>query len=176
MDTDRTPSDTITPTPPTPHVLAPEEIVVGFPSMGHLDIAIRNFLGAFNMRTVPTPRTTAMCVQLGREIAPEFVCFPFTATLGQMRYMLDHGANTLVMVGGKGYCRLGWYAQVQERLLRNLGYDFQLVIVESPLPLKTRWPAFSRMLKGHHRQCAVAAHSQRVLYRLSTACRPRPRR
>lgn len=133
---------------PEPGPLLPhDEIVMGIPSMGYLDIAIRNFVESFGVRTITTPRTTKTCIDLGREIAPEFVCFPFTATLGQMRYMLDHGANTLLMVGGKGYCRLGWYAQVQERLLRNLGYDFELLTVESPLPLRTKWVTFRDILK-----------------------------
>jgi predicted nucleotide-binding protein (sugar kinase/HSP70/actin superfamily) len=64
-----------------------------------------------------------------------------------MRYMLDHGANTLLMVGGKGYCRLGWYAQVQERLLRNIGYEFDMFVADTPLPLKTKWPAFRDLFK-----------------------------
>jgi predicted nucleotide-binding protein (sugar kinase/HSP70/actin superfamily) len=122
-------------------------MVLGFPSMGRLDEVVRTFIESFGIKSVPTPRTTQMCVELGREIAPEFVCFPFTATLGQMRYMLEHGANTLLMVGGKGYCRLGWYAQVQEQLLRNLGYDFELLVVDSPFPIRDKWSNFNRMIK-----------------------------
>jgi len=131
---------------PTPHVAAREEMVVGFPSMGHLDIAVRSFVESFGIRSLPTPRSRT-CIELGREIAPEFVCFPFISTLGQLRYLLDHGANTLVMVGGKGYCRLGWYAQVQERLLRNLGYDFEMIVVDAPFPVSEKWGRFREMLR-----------------------------
>lgn len=147
MDTDKLPGghqDAVS----TPHIAMRKEMVVGFPSMGNLDLAVRAFVESYGVRTVPTPRTTQACIELGREIAPEFVCFPFTATLGQMRYMLDHGANTLIMVGGKGYCRLGWYAQVQERLLRNLGYDFDIFVVDSPFPLNKKWGRFRDMMKG----------------------------
>ena len=145
MDTEKAPTTALAP-PPAFHVAGREEMVVGFPSMGHLDIAIRNFLQQFGVKTLPTPRSRR-CVELGREIAPEFVCFPFTATLGQLRELLDQGANTLVMVGGKGYCRLGWYAQVQERLLRSLGYDFEMIIVDAPTPVNEKWPRFHTMLK-----------------------------
>ncbi|HEY3377267.1 MAG TPA: acyl-CoA dehydratase activase-related protein [Armatimonadota bacterium] len=146
MDTEKT-SGAPPITPETPYVAGSEELVLGFPSMGHLDIAIRTFVESFGVRTVRTPHTTQACIELGREVAPEFACFPFTATLGQMRWMLDRGANTLLMIGGKGYCRLGWYAQVQERLLQSLGYSFQLLTVDAPLPLKTKWPVFNAMMK-----------------------------
>ncbi len=131
---------------PAPPSVSRTEIIAGFPSMGHLDLVIRAFLQHFGTRTLPTPRSQ-QCIELGREIAPEFVCFPFTATLGQLRCLLDQGANTLVMVGGKGYCRLGWYAQVQERLLRNLGYDFEMIVVDAPTPINEKWPPFRHMLK-----------------------------
>jgi len=146
LDTEKTEADTPAVTAP-PLTLPRAEMLVGFPSMGQLDIAINSIVESFGLRTVPTPRTTAECVRLGRELAPEFVCFPFTATLGQMRYMLEQGANTLIMVGGKGACRLGWYALVQERLLRNAGYEFQLLIADSPFPLREKWGKFHGMLR-----------------------------
>ncbi|MHB9134302.1 MAG: acyl-CoA dehydratase activase-related protein [Armatimonadota bacterium] len=148
MDTDKVPHEASPPVLPTPHVTAREELVVGFPSMGHLGVAITTLLDICEVRSLPTPRALKTCVEMGRELAPEFVCFPFTATLGQMRLALDQGANALLMVGGKGYCRLGWYAQVQEKLLRNMGYNFQLFTVNAPTPLRTHWKPFSRMLKG----------------------------
>ncbi len=147
LDTEKSEAVATLPEPPPLHIPR-AEMVVGFPSMGQVDIAIRSIVESFGLRTVPTPRTTAECVRLGRELAPEFVCFPFTATLGQMRYMLERGANTLIMVGGKGACRLGWYAQVQERLLRNFGYKFQLYVVDSPFPLREKWGKFHDMLRG----------------------------
>lgn len=152
MDTERLPGHTPPPMPAAHPAFDRKEMVVGFPSMGHLDEVIRAFVESCGVRTIPTPRTTKMCIELGREIAPEFACFPFTATLGQMRYLLDHGVNTLLMVGGKQYCRLGWYAQLQEQLLRNLGYDFHMLIIESPFPLQEKWAPFRDMVKtltGH---------------------------
>ncbi len=150
MDTEKT-AETPAAAPPT-HYLAPHaEIVLGFPSMGLLDRAVRAVVESFGVRTVPTPRTNARTIELGREIAPEFACFPFTATLGQMRVMLDEGANTILMVGGKGYCRLGWYAQVQERLLRNLGYDLRMLVVDSPFPLREKWEPFRQIIQASTR-------------------------
>lgn len=147
MDTERI-ADNFTTPPDLPIMpIHQQEMVLGFPSMGHLDIAIRTIIESSGVKTVHTPRSTESCVRLGKEISPEFVCFPFIATLGQMRYMLDNGANTLFMLGGKGFCRLGWYAQLQERLLRNIGYQFDMIIADSPFPLWPNFPQFCQMLR-----------------------------
>ena len=126
----------------------PSRMVVGLPSMGHLDLAIRSALSACGVDSIPTPHASKEILGLGKELSPEFVCLPFVITLGQMRYLLEHGATHLLMVGGKGKCRLGWYAQIQEELLRRLGYDFEMIIIDSPLPLARRWGKFRGAIKG----------------------------
>ncbi len=123
------------------------EMIVGFPSMGYLDVAIRSMLEDCGTKCIKSPGTSKRSIQLGSELAPEFVCFPFTATLGQMRELLEMGANTLFMVGGKGRCRLGWYAQVQEEILRRAGYDFEMCVLDSPVPFRPNWKPFSELLK-----------------------------
>ncbi|WP_205664597.1 acyl-CoA dehydratase activase-related protein [Ammonifex thiophilus] len=125
----------------------PRTMKVGFPSMGHLDLAIRAALKECGIECLPTPRASKEILELGKELSPEFVCLPFVITLGQMRYLLDRGATHILMVGGKGKCRLGWYAQIQEKLLRKLGYDFEMIIIDSPVPFATRWPKFREAIK-----------------------------
>lgn len=130
---------------PGPH---PQRMVLGLPSMGHLDVAIRSALSECGVDSLPTPHASKEILELGKVLSPEFVCMPFVITLGQMRYLLDRGATHLLMVGGKGKCRLGWYAQIQEQLLRNLGYDFEMIIIDSPVPLARRWGKFRGAIKG----------------------------
>lgn len=120
---------------------------VGTPSMGYLEVALRAALADCGVESVKTPPAGQEIIRLGKEVAPEFICLPFIVTLGQMRWLLEHGVDCLLMVGGKGRCRLGWYAQMQEAILRRLGYDFQMVIIDSPLPLKQKWGAFRDALK-----------------------------
>jgi predicted nucleotide-binding protein (sugar kinase/HSP70/actin superfamily) len=132
---------------PAVHAVPAGRRVVGMPSMGHLQGVVSHMLNGLGVETLPTPAITPALIELGRELAPEFVCYPFTATLGQMRTLLDQGATTLLMVGGKGYCRLGWYAQVQERLLRTLGYDVEMLVVDAPLPLREKWHPFNTLMK-----------------------------
>lgn len=125
----------------------PERMVVGLPSMGHLDLAIRCALGECGIDSLPTPHASKEIIELGKALSPEFVCLPFVITLGQMRYLLERGATHLLMVGGKGKCRLGWYAQIQEQLLRKLGYEFEMIIIDSPVPFARRWSKFRGAIK-----------------------------
>ncbi len=124
-----------------------EKLVVGTPSMGYLDLALRAALQECGVQVVRTPSISRRTVELGKEVAPEFMCFPFVTTLGQMREVLEKGANMILMVGGKGRCRLGWYAQIEKLLLQRLGYQFEMAIIDSPFPLKKNWRNFTKTLK-----------------------------
>jgi predicted nucleotide-binding protein (sugar kinase/HSP70/actin superfamily) len=41
------------------------------------------------------------------------------------------GADLIVTSGGRGPCRAGHYAQLHEKTLKNLGYDFEIVVFEA---------------------------------------------
>ncbi|MEW5762657.1 MAG: acyl-CoA dehydratase activase-related protein [Bacillota bacterium] len=183
---DVSPSRNLSVPPPetTPVLPGPraEKFVVGLPTMGHLDLAIRSALADCGVDSIRTPAASKEVLELGKLVSPEFVCLPFVITLGQMRWLLEHGATKLLMVGGKGKCRLGWYAQIQEQILRRLGYDFEMIIIDSPLPLGERWSLFRQTIKratnhaswlrvvkalyaGYHKMAAID-QAEKVCHRL----------
>lgn len=125
----------------------PRQVKAGVITMGSLDVGVRAILQECGVEVVRLPRLGKETIELGKELAPEFICFPMVALLGEMRHLLDRGANMLLMVMGKGKCRLGWYAQVQELLLRRYGYQFEMPSFNSPLPLRTNWGPFARVVK-----------------------------
>lgn len=125
----------------------PRHLKAGVITMGSLDIGVRAMLQECGVEVVRLPRLGKETVELGKELAPEFICFPMVTLLGEMRHLLDRGANMLLMVMGKGRCRLGWYAQVQELLLNRCGYRFEMPAFNSPLPLRTNWGPFARVVK-----------------------------
>ena len=45
------------------------------------------------------------------------------ATLPTIKLALEKGANVLIQAGGG--CRYGYYAELEEKILRDLGYDFE---------------------------------------------------
>ncbi len=133
--------------PPTP-----EKRVLGFPTLGKLGGALATIFDSELVNVIGPLPITRQTTELGSELAPEFICYPLTVTIGQMRQCLEAGANTLVMVGGKGRCRLGWYAELQEALLRRCGYEFEMLTINSPLPLQQNYRSFIEVLKqllGH---------------------------
>ena len=49
------------------------------------------------------------------------------AHLGNYVEGLEQGADTLIMLGGWGVCRLGYAVQSQQEKLRELGFNFEAV-------------------------------------------------
>jgi len=69
-------------------------------------------------------KITAKTIELGTKYSPDFVCTPFKYTLGTLIESLDNGANILIQAGGG--CRYGYYHELQEKILKDLGYEFKL--------------------------------------------------
>jgi predicted nucleotide-binding protein (sugar kinase/HSP70/actin superfamily) len=68
---------------------------------------------------------TKKTIELGTKYSPESACIPFKYNLGNFIEALDMGANILVQSGGG--CRFGYYGEVQENILRSLGYEFEFL-------------------------------------------------
>lgn len=98
------------------------------PHMGSTYIAVKAFIETMGCRYLPPPSTSRRTIELGVKHSPEFVCFPYKVTLGNMIEALERGANIILMAAGKrGLCRLAYYHIVQEKTLRELGFDFEMV-------------------------------------------------
>ncbi|WP_422444950.1 2-hydroxyacyl-CoA dehydratase [Thermoanaerobacterium sp. DL9XJH110] len=105
---------------------------VSFPYMGTSYIPFKNLLTAFGNEVVLPPKPTAETISLGTKYAPEFACFPFKIVLGTYIQVLEAGADTIVSTGGVGPCRAGLYTTLQEKILKNMGYDFEMITLEPP--------------------------------------------
>ena len=137
--------------------------VLGIPDFGNLSTAIRPVAKMLNVPVVtvaPTKRT----LSLGTQYSPEFVCIPFKLLLGGFIEALEQGADTLFMVTSVNACRLGYYAKVQEQILRDLGYNFNF------LKFKSSEKGLIGVLKGIKRIANNAPWSTVIAaYRLGTA-------
>lgn len=110
---------------------------IAFPHMGTMTIAFMGALRNLNVDVVVPQRATKNSELVGFQHSPEFVCLPFKLTLSNFIEALEEGADTLVMIGGSGPCRLGFYSVVQEEILREMGYSFQFIRADDPDQLKT---------------------------------------
>jgi predicted nucleotide-binding protein (sugar kinase/HSP70/actin superfamily) len=100
---------------------------VGFPHAGHLYLPVKTIFRELNVDTVVPPPNSRKTMSLGVKYSPETVCLPFKLTLGNLIEVCEQGADVLIQAQGFGICRLGYYARLQEQILRDLGYNFQML-------------------------------------------------
>lgn len=105
---------------------------VSFPYMGTSYIPFERALTTFGNEVVIPPRPTEETISYGTKYAPEFACYPFKIVLGTYMQVLEAGADTLVSSGGVGPCRAGLYTLLQEKILKDLGYEFEMITMEPP--------------------------------------------
>ncbi|MGE5894964.1 MAG: CoA protein activase [bacterium] len=102
------------------------------PHMGMLSLAYTEVLRKYGVDMCPPPLPSMHTLNLGVRHSPEFACLPFKINLGNMIESLEQGADAILMPGGSGPCRFGYYGIVQEQILRSLGYDFKLTLTDNP--------------------------------------------
>ncbi len=103
---------------------------LGIPNFGNISAALKSTAEMLNVSLV-VPPITKRTLSLGTKHSPEFVCLPFKMILGTFIESLEQGADTLLMVTSFNACRMGYYAKVQERILKDLGYNFQMPKIKS---------------------------------------------
>jgi predicted nucleotide-binding protein (sugar kinase/HSP70/actin superfamily) len=98
-------------------------MILTFPHMGNMYIALRVLLEALGREYIVPPRPSKRTLELGVRHSPETACLPLKINLGDFIEALDRGADTVLVIGGGGPCRFGYYGIIQEQILRNMGYD-----------------------------------------------------
>jgi predicted nucleotide-binding protein (sugar kinase/HSP70/actin superfamily) len=101
--------------------------IISFPHLGiyHVPIEILLKLIFKDHIIMTAPKITKRTLEIGSKHSPDFVCVPFKYNLGNFIEALDAGANVLIQAGGG--CRYGYYAEIQELILRDLGYEFEFI-------------------------------------------------
>src|SRR6266542_2326330 len=104
---------------------------ITFPHVGTLHLTLNTLFLQLGLEVIPPPLTTKETMVLGNQHAPECACLPLKLMLGNFIQAIAQGADTIVMCGGCGPCRLGHYAEVQQEILKDLGYDIQMLVLEA---------------------------------------------
>lgn len=109
--------------------------IISFPHIGNYHVPIEVLLKLIfkDHKVIPAPKITKRTLELGSKYSPDFVCVPFKYNLGNYIEALENGANVLIQACGG--CRYGYYAEVQEQILKDLGYQFDF--------LKITWGKFN---------------------------------
>lgn len=101
--------------------------VISYPHMGSYAVVFHQLMGHLfpGADILTPPPITERTLELGRKHSPDFVCAPFKYNLGNYIEALECGANILFQTGMG--CRYGYYGELQEQILRDLGYEFRFV-------------------------------------------------
>jgi len=105
---------------------------VTFPHMGNAWIVIQTLFESLNVEVVVPPINSKRTLQLGTRLSPESACLPMKLNLGNYIEATNQGADTIVITGGIGPCRFGYYGEIERQILRDAGYAYDLVTLEPP--------------------------------------------
>ncbi len=124
---------------------------ISFPHMGTSHIAIKHLLKNLGYEVISPPPPSSKTLDLGVRYSPEFACIPFKVLLGTYMEVLEAGVDTIITTGGVGPCRAGIYAMLQKRILEDLGYDFEMIVLEPPQGKVTDFfGKIKKIVKGNH--------------------------
>lgn len=103
-----------------------DNVRVTFPHLGSYCVPIEVlFTAGLGVEYIIPPPITAHTLEIGSRYSPDYVCAPFKYNLGNYIESIEAGANTLIQVGGA--CRLGYYGELHEQILKDLGYSVRFV-------------------------------------------------
>lgn len=99
---------------------------ISFPHIGNYYIPINYLLkNTTKCQIIIPPKITKKTIELGSKYSPDYVCVPFKYNIGNFIESLEEGANIILQAGGG--CRYGYYAELQEQILKDLNYKFELI-------------------------------------------------
>lgn len=124
---------------------------VTIPNLSNLaSIAGKSLLSNLGHEVILPPSNTKRTLDLGVRYAPEYCCLPLKIVLGNFIEALEKGADTIIMVGGWGPCRFGYYAEIQKMILKSLGYKFEMIVLEVPRGNLIRILRYINLLRNKH--------------------------
>lgn len=103
-----------------------------FPHLGNMYIPVKTFLDEINAEYVIPPFNNKQALEIGTRYAPELACLPLKINIGNFIQAHRKGADTIIMAGGCGPCRLGYYSEIEQGILRDIGVDMEVIALEKP--------------------------------------------
>ena len=98
--------------------------IISFPHMDQYYLPLKKLMESLtNLNVEVAPPITKKTLMIGSKHSPTDTCVPFKYNMGNYIESLENGANVLFQGGGG--CRYRYYAEVQEVILKDLGYDFE---------------------------------------------------
>lgn len=104
---------------------------VSFPIMGNSYVAFKQLIRDIGHEPILAPMPSARTMTLGTANSPEFACIPFKILMGTYLEAIEKGAEVILASGGHGPCRAGYYGILHEKIIRDLGYNTEIIVFDS---------------------------------------------
>lgn len=105
---------------------------VTFPHMGNQYIGTKVLLEEVGIDVVVPLDCSKETLNLGTKYSPESICLPLKINMGNFIESIKLGADTIVMVGSCGPCRFGYYSILQDEILKGIGHDIEIILLDPP--------------------------------------------
>ncbi|KNY28104.1 2-hydroxyacyl-CoA dehydratase [Pseudobacteroides cellulosolvens] len=140
---------------------------ISFPHMSPV-IVYKKLLEMLGHEVIVPPKPTQKTFDLGVKHSPEFACFPLKVILGSYIESIEMGAEAIITSGGHGPCRAGYYGELHDRILKNLGYKCDIIVIDAIFP--HFWDFTKKALKiANGTSIFKIVKTLKVVYKLSYA-------
>jgi len=93
-------------------------------------LAVKILFDSLGLDYVIPPLNSREALSLGSKYSPEEICLPFKLMVGNYIAGVESGADTVLLVGSCGPCRFGEYPELQIRIMKQLGYDVDFIVLD----------------------------------------------
>jgi len=100
--------------------------------MGNAFVTVKALLDDLGADYVIPPYNNREALELGTRHVPEMACLPLKITLGSLIQGFRQGADTVLMAGGCGPCRFGYYCEMQREILKDMGCEMDMIVLDLP--------------------------------------------
>ncbi len=105
---------------------------ITFPHLGNTYVIAKSFLDDFGTDCVVPPFNTIKTLELGAKYTSESHCLPFKLFVGNMLQGYELGADTMLITGGCGPCKLGYFGEMLKKTAIELGINMDIITLEVP--------------------------------------------
>lgn len=105
-------------------------MIITFPHLGNVYISVKAMLDDLSVDYVIPPFNNKKALELGTKYVPELACLPLKINIGNYIQAYEKGADTILMAGGCGPCRFGYYCEMHREIMKDAGYEMDLITLE----------------------------------------------
>ncbi len=101
-----------------------------FPHLGNTYVCVKALLDDLGADYVIPPFNNKKALELGTKFVPEMACLPLKINIGNYIQAYEQGADTILMAGGCGPCRFGYYGEMNREILKDIGCEMDIITLE----------------------------------------------